>query len=531
MIVDDEIIARVGMKSLIDWGKHGFEMVGDAENGAKALELAKEVEPDIIITDIRMPVMDGIELIRAVNELNLGTRFIVLSSYDDFVYVKQAMKLGAEDYLLKLELEAKNLLAILNITRLKIRQERKQTNNIGKKKEAIDDATVDKSFKDLLFGYSKDYDQSLNQIKRNIVHKIEDNVICLSIQLLKREHDVNVLEKSQTTIHASISDTIKQIIPNYGQGRMIYLGKNNFVIICAMQNSISQKNVTGVILKFCNDIIELLKYSLNIAATVGASNIHSNIKALHLAYKESQEAVESGSLYCPGRSSLYAAIKQVNQKRNYIQLEEELVLLEDALKKSEFESVKKIFEDIKSIMQVPYKFSRKSINGICHMLIFIIKRYVVDNKLDITNVWREDPYEMVHELSSIEEYIDWVNEMQINIFKQMNDYHNHHFMIIKIKKYISENFNKDISLQDAANYLNLSSGYFSRFFSGEMGETFTDYIIKLRIEHAKELIKASNFKIYEIAEMVGYENQHYFSRIFKKVTGLTPQQYKSNKGK
>ncbi|MCG8501186.1 MAG: AraC family transcriptional regulator, partial [Firmicutes bacterium] len=120
---------------------------------------------------------------------------------------------------------------------------------------------------------------------------------------------------------------------------------------------------------------------------------------------------------------------------------------------------------------------------------------------------------------------------QMNIFRQMNDYHNHHFMIIKIKKYILENFNKDISLQDAANYVNLSPGYFSRFFSGEMGETFTDYIIKLRIEHAKELIKASNFKIYEIAEMVGYENQHYFSRIFKKVTGLTPQQYKSNKGK
>ncbi|NLJ75605.1 MAG: response regulator, partial [Firmicutes bacterium] len=124
LIVDDEAIVRIGLKSMIDWEEHGFELIGEANDGRRALELYKEHKPDIVITDLKMPVLDGLGLIQQIKELPFPCRIIVLSSYDDFALVRQAMKLGAADYLLKLEMEPAELLKILAGFRHEILQEK-----------------------------------------------------------------------------------------------------------------------------------------------------------------------------------------------------------------------------------------------------------------------------------------------------------------------------------------------------------------------------------------------------------------------
>ena len=105
LIVDDEILARAGIKALIDWEKYGFSVIGEASNGQIAFEKIKEMKPDIVITDIKMPVMNGIDLIRATKKISQEISFIVLSAYNDFEYVKEAMKEGAKDYILKIQME------------------------------------------------------------------------------------------------------------------------------------------------------------------------------------------------------------------------------------------------------------------------------------------------------------------------------------------------------------------------------------------------------------------------------------------
>jgi two-component system response regulator YesN len=148
IIADDEILARVGIKSLIPWREHGYELIGECENGKKAYDMAKELLPDIIVTDIKMPVMNGIELIRALKAENKDIKFIVLSSYDDFEYVKEAMKLGAEDYILKLQMEPEGLLKVLQNVCNKIVQEK----NEKRRKNDNMPLMQEKFLKDLIFG-------------------------------------------------------------------------------------------------------------------------------------------------------------------------------------------------------------------------------------------------------------------------------------------------------------------------------------------------------------------------------------------
>ncbi|HBR29267.1 MAG TPA: DNA-binding response regulator, partial [Firmicutes bacterium] len=126
MIVDDEAIVRIGLKSMIDWESHGFQLVGEANDGQRALDLFQKNKPDLVITDLKMPVMDGLQLMRHLNELDARCRVIVLSSYDEFSLVKEAMKLGAADYLLKLEMEPDQLVEVLSGFKSEILQEREE---------------------------------------------------------------------------------------------------------------------------------------------------------------------------------------------------------------------------------------------------------------------------------------------------------------------------------------------------------------------------------------------------------------------
>lgn len=129
VIIDDELLARVGVKSVLEWESAGYQILGEASNGAEGLKLILDKKPDIVITDIKMPVMDGLEMIKKSKEDKLNPKFIVLSSYDEFHLVKEAMKLGAVDYLIKLELDEQSLRETLEPVKQQILMEKERSRN------------------------------------------------------------------------------------------------------------------------------------------------------------------------------------------------------------------------------------------------------------------------------------------------------------------------------------------------------------------------------------------------------------------
>ncbi len=216
LIVDDELLARVGIKSLLPWNELGYELY-ESENGEKALALAMEIQPDIIITDMKMPVMNGVELIRKAKEVHLRSKFIVLSAFDDFDLVKESMKLGAEDYMRKLELEADTLQIALESVCKKIHSERAEKDTLQLQQKHISEniQTLKRGFlRDLLVGKQTDWNSVAKQLQ---LHDLGMESGCLTVILVeipKREIDKDATHNS-AVFKETVKSIIKEILKNY----------------------------------------------------------------------------------------------------------------------------------------------------------------------------------------------------------------------------------------------------------------------------------------------------------------------------
>ncbi|HEY5584752.1 MAG TPA: response regulator [Ruminiclostridium sp.] len=408
LIVDDEMIVRVGMKSIIDWQQHGLELVGEAVNGKEALDKIKEYSPDVVITDIKMPIMDGLILIEKAKELSKIPKFIVLSNYNEFDFVKEAMKLGAEDYILKYKMSSEQLLKILNTIRDKIEETSK---NIEEKKQI--EYQIRKNIPVMRRRFFNDVINNDDSISEEEFYRTRDflricfdlSSNCCMIIKIQDFHELKILdEKDIAMINISIINITEEIITDHFDGYCIDTRFGEFCIVLSIKKDITETYIKEKLNETKNRLIEMLYKYLNIRFNISLGLINHGIAGLRDSYQQAKENLNP-------------------------------------------------------------------------------------------------------------EY-DHVND-------------NYHLTILKAKDYIEKNYNKDLSTQDVADYVNLSRSYFSMLFSEHMNIGCSDYITRMRIEQAKNLLRNTDYKAYKIAEMVGYNNCHYLSRVFKKIVGLTPLEYRT----
>lgn len=525
MIVDDEILARVGIKSLIPWKEHGLEIVGESDNGKKALALAKKLRPDIIITDIKMPVMDGIELVRAVKEEKLDTKFILLSAHDDFELVKQAMKLGVEDYILKLQMEADSLLQVLKSVCGSIDAERDtMQKRIIIEKQLSDSISILKEdyLRSMIQGENMDEEEMGRRFSLYEIPLKENNLFCLLVRLEK----FNELAYGVTALKSSIRDIIKEIVSDYGQGEAFYLEEGNYVVLFSLSAGKSLNRQQHLISRLTNGIKEYLKDSMGVDVSMGVSAIHQKYRELPAAFKEASEALSSSAAYRLGSVLLYDAAREMGALSES-PFEKEINGIESSLRKFNVEQIEESFGELIKKIQQSNGVEKSYMTGACYIVVFIIKTFLKDNHM--SNLWQEESksHEEIDKLKTIEDYAVWFDNLKSRLTGIIQPEVGSNMLIMKAKQYINQHYRGNLPLDAVANHLSLSPSYFSRFFSKETGQSFTDYVTGLRIEYAKKLLKSGKYKIYEVAELAGYENTHYFSRIFKKVTGKSPLDYKS----
>lgn len=525
MIVDDEILARAGIKSLISWEEHGLEIVGKSDNGSKALALAKKLRPDIIITDIKMPVMDGIELVKAVKEVKLDTKFILLSAHDDFELVKQAMKLGVEDYILKLQMEADSLLQVLKSVCESIDKERDtMQKRIIIEKQLNDSISILKEdfLKSMIKGGNIDEEELEEKFSLYEIPLLENNLLCMLVRLEK----FNEMENGTTVLKASIRDIIKEIASDYGQGEVFYLEEGICVVLCSLAAGKSLERQQHLISRLTNGIKEYLKDSMDVDVSMGVSAIHQKYRELPVAFQEARKALSSSAAYKLGSILHYDAAKELGDLAES-PFEKEINEIESSLRKFNVEKIEEGFEELVQKIQKSNGVEKSYLAGACYIMVFIIKTFLNDNHL--ASLWQEErkSHEEIDKLNTIEDYAVWFDTLKYRLIHFIEPEIGSNVLIMKAKQFINQHYRGNLPLDAVAKHLSLSPSYFSRFFSKETGQSFTDYVTGLRIEYAKKLLKSGQYKIYEVAELAGYESTHYFSRIFKKVTGESPLDYKS----
>ncbi len=408
IVVDDDNIIRMGLKKMIEKISDTYNVVSSFQNGILTFEYLKEhTDIDLVITDIKMPVMTGIELIeKSVNELNKPPLFLVLSGYDEFTYVRDTMKMGAFNYLLK-PIKKEDLKKVIEEAEKKI-SERKNNDRILDK--SIEILKKD-FFKNILFSNREIDKQGQRKLMENI--QLDDNYKYKMIALNKKP-DNNLL-----------SDFIKLIEENSDEIEYSYFVYKNSIYIIFYVNT-----------KLCNDYDNVFEFISN-----------------------------KTDLFIEQKIAVYImkTIDEIWKLREHADLVKKILDNSDNYK----EAKKYYIEDDERLKQV--------LNG-----------DISDGKSNTT--------------------------------------------VIKLAKdYIINNYNKNISLKDVADEVFLSQNYLSELFKREMGEGFYDFLSKYRITKAKEILLTTNLKVYEIAQMVGYNDSITFGRAFKKITGVTPNSFRNNR--
>lgn len=412
MIVDDEIMIRLGMKTIIEWEKYGYEVVADAQNGRDALDKIAIYHPDVIFTDLVMDVMNGLELIETCRTQYPDIIFVVISNYNDFENVRKAMKLGAFDYLLKLTIKEEAVKTILEEISKQFPAESKQSLEMGR--------VIRKN---------------QHAIKNRIIHMLEEKTY-MSLDEVQQELsliDFSVcLRKPFVLLQFSIDDYYAQA--RSGQIPDIHL------LHFAMENIITEL--------LCNDYeAEGFRY-----------NEHELIYMI-----------------------------QASADDDYILVYEKI--------RSKFEIIK---EHLKNYLNI-------EVTGV------LSQKYESAEKIDLAI--KENKKVLNQRLPS-----------ECGVLHMYND--GSRKEIRMIKEYIYDHYAEDINVEMAAKEVNMSRSYFSYLFKAHMNMGFTDYVNKVRISKACEMLRNPNIRIQEVANAVGITNYNYFSILFKKTVGCSPNKYR-----
>lgn len=483
MIVDDEFIMRQGIKFMLKWEENGYKVVGEASNGKEALELIPQFKPHIILCDIAMPIMNGLDFIKIVTNEYPNIKIIVLSGYDNFDYVRNSLTSGAVDYVLKPTLTPEELLKILE-----------------RVVKTIPDLDIKPNKSNLLEQYLLAQDGEKPSFKHNSFR-----LFVLSLDNIDRINLRPILyEKTIEFLNDIKSNNMNFIYNNHR--------------LCIVLNYPAEKD-NQILSKIGLFIENLSAICENIFAVL--SKCHDNLEQIKTVFK-SPKFLNYESFYFKN-CNLYL-VQDINSN---IKLDKF-----DYRKFSNFVNDKKFSDASKMIYQyilnsidcqVPsIKLKNQTKNYIYNLIgendSTEIEEIYINGFDKIENAkYADDFIQIVKDILSDLETILSKNEQPTDEYMEM------------ILKYIKENYKEDLNLQILSEKFNFGYSYLSAYFSQYAHEGFSEYLNKIRISKACEILKNSKYSIAEISSAVGYSDHSYFCRVFKKITGVTPSIYRKAK--
>lgn len=530
IIVDDKPDVSEGIIKMINWSEIGIEVAGKGCDGQEAMELVYNVQPDIVITDIKMPIMDGIQLTRLIKEQYPGVKIIILSGYDDFSYAQQAVKLGAEEYLLKPARFTEIRDAILRAKcKLQIERKKKEEDSIIQQKLLESLPLLKEEYFNYLIGSPASTEDSEVQQRFDFlgikldcgnfaVLLIEpDNMINMSCG---SKYGIKELEK----LRVGISCTADRIISQYFKSETFRYGQNKVVVLVNYIPGHQEGDNRTAVYELAERIKGEVEKSLGVTVTIGIGESYKCIDGIYYSFREAQEALTHKLYLGPNHVIPISDVKMKNHiPFNYPNHLESQLILAAKIGASEqvLHLVDKYFDSILGHKDISPMLLKK----ILREFIAVISRLAMEvcaNEQENVDYFNEfDKFNTLDEIKS------WLTNILHDIAENVQKRRKTQLEtdIEKAKAYILNNYFEDISLQSLSDYVCLSPTYFSAVFKEYVGETFIEFLTRTRIEKAKEILLAGSSKIYEVALKVGYTDQRYFSKVFKKYTGVNPGDY------
>ncbi|MBD5520754.1 MAG: response regulator [Lachnospiraceae bacterium] len=533
LLVDDEEEVFEVIRKKLDWESIGFRVVGYARNGVEALEMAEELQPDVVMSDIKMPYMDGLTLCRKLKELYPTMKVIIFSGFDDFEYAKEAIKIEAEEYILK-PINANELREVYERIKINLDRELDEKRNIDKLREY--------------------YMESLPVLQENFYTSlIEGRITGDAIEEYARNYQVELtgpyyvvtvlhISKTNPATEDVIADPIllamsveklakEQLTGKWNSKVVTYLG--DIIVITQLSSEDSITQFTDKMDRIC----QMAKRVCKARVTAGIGHICNQPAQLPMSYQGAQNAISYRVLYGTTRA---INIAETDPRENADIPWEEPYIREiiKKIKMGEAESLQEAIKEFISKLSVS-KMSLQKYRILIMELITEIFRFSANNQINLDVILGEnstdennDIYTMAMQLESSDALGEWLSETCLKLQKQiLNERRDTtKSFVTKAIEYVKEHYSdQDLSIETVCSYLNVSAAYFSTVFKKETGKTFINYLTDYRMEEAENLLLMENEKTYIIAQKVGYSDPNYFSYAFKKQFGMSPSKYKTSK--
>lgn len=525
MIVEDEMLVRIGLKNSVDWSKFNMQVIADLPDGQSAWEQYHQERPDLIITDIRMPKMDGMELIAHVRAEDKSTRIVVLSCLEEFELARKAMSLGVSGYILKLTMTEEEIQTILQTIRNEL--DHQQRARVVEDRPSLLPSNIElikeKYIKDfLLYGI-----YSVEEFERFAVQsQMQLSPIRLVVCMMEVDHYSKLKQKFKDEhghlIKMTLLNMLNEITTAFHKGESLYIDETHYLVLLSFEDILSEQQIRQQTVLILQRVQHVIGTYFNSSVSFGISEIDNAYKSLPRLYLESHERLQhkfltGTGLYHTGQECIDVAPIQarLEQIRLYCPLRELLSPMKQER-----------YDDYIRILHEHLYADRRSIQHLLFQLIQWISTSLYDyhqnEKTILFNITDqlEQCDTLPEMLTQIQLYLSEVVEQSRTMMHMSSE-------ITKAIQYIKQHHTQNISLQQVAEHVNLSFGYLSNLFKKELQITFIDYLNRYRVERAKELLVGTSLKSYDIAAQVGFSPEYtYFSKVFKKVTGLNPNEYR-----
>lgn len=527
LIVDDDVTFITYLKALIDWNACQCCVTGGASNGWEALELLKKNQIDIVFTDMNMPVMNGVELIKACKSSGSEAVFVALSGFKDFDYVKESLKSGAVDYIIKHNLSDNCLFEVLQ----------KAIGQI-KERHSVNDDSIYQHYKK---------DMSREIIKNMLFDGVQDKVqfaemlnqfnmgalICGTTLILLEIDNYEQIslnwkdKKQQQRYLRTVEDICQNILDDLVCGTVLHIESKQFALLYSTGN-ISMQLTLEKTQQIASRLSNSLKRSLNISCCMAVSALCADITKLDELYLDTSEKLHAKFYKGPGQVFFEKDLPQVTAPKEII-IEENYI--RQCLLKCQSKEVLNYIVCLFSRFE-QQRLGKNSVQNLSVELCALALLLAKSNAIPAQKLYPDNrpPYMKLQAAETAQQMQTVVCTVYNLLFGQLESRHfleKYSDSVQKAIAYIFNNYMNNISLEDVSAHIGVNSAYLSRIFKKEVEKGFVEYLNSYRIEIAKELIKQDE-RLKNIVQKAGFSSYNYFFRVFREITGETPQEYKKN---
>jgi two-component system response regulator YesN len=519
MILEDEPLARIGMKTIIPWEEHGYHIVGEASDGREAIEVATACKPDIILVDIVLPEMNGLDFISTIKSVLRSTKFIILSNWEDLKYYRKAIRLGVSEYIVKSAVQPQEILEIVDRVSREIRKQR-----------VFEDSEKE------VFCYESDMvilSEFLNKILEGEITDetlIQEKIALYNLDFNDSYLYVLVMELHSNDDNGSSEDEMKsgtllsvcnEIIRDVASGVLFRSYEGMFTALVGLaKDKHYRENLDYLTHRLHETVFQIFDYPLSI----GVSERLSSFCDIVAGYSQGEAALERVFFEGPGKTFYYRKESEENTKTRDGAIEECFHTIVSTASLLEIPDILEQISSLENMLRSDPSVTRHEAREIFADILYHFKE--LSRSVSVEDELTEmlaSPFDIVESSQTLEE-LTGKTRLVLNQIKRCLDTRyagTAQRLVNKVNQFIGEHFSEKITLEAIAGYIHFSPSYISRVYKQETGITVHERVVQVKIEKSKELLLQKH-TLASIAEELNFSSESYFIKVFKEHTGQTP---------